>query len=217
MKIHRGNFESNVLFLKKTKLLNKKQKILEIGSGNGAMVSYLKKQGYNITGTEVNPTYIDFAKKHFGVRLQKITTGKLPFSTESFDVVLSFDVFEHIPDSKQHLQDVKRILKKNGVYAFATPNKITNIPFEILKEMSFSKYKSYHPSLYTMGQLKNLLLSEEFTPKFYNISVMTNFFKQKLHKYTGAFGSFLLSIINLDELPLWLKTNFFVVGKMGRK
>lgn len=213
MKIHRGNFESNIAFLKKTKLLNKKQKILEIGSGNGAMVSYLKKQGYTITGTEVNPQYITFAKKHFGVKLQKLKIGKLPFKSESFDIVLSFDVFEHIPDSRQHLQDVKRILKKNGVYAFATPNKITNVPFEILKEKSFTKYKTYHPSLYTMDQLKKLLLSEGFSPRFFDIPVATGFFKEKLNKHLGVWGRLLLRIVNPDDLPTFLKTNFFVINR----
>ena len=58
----------------------------------------------------------------------------LPFADQSFDTVLSFDVFEHIPDSDKHLREVRRVLKNGGQYLLQTPNKWTNIPFELLRE-----------------------------------------------------------------------------------
>lgn len=213
MKIHRGNFESNVLFLKKAKVLKKGQKILEIGSGNGAMVSYLKKEGFNITGTEINKKYIAFAKKQFGVKLLPSKGESLPFKDKSFDVVLSFDVFEHIPDSNTHLQEVRRVLKDGGIYAFVTPNKLTNVPFEILKERSLTKYKEYHPSVKTYWGLKNLLQKQSFNLKFIEVPVVTPYFEEKIKKYLGSFGLFLIKIINPDLLPIFFKTNFYMISK----
>ena len=125
IKINRGNFEANVFFIKKTGLLTKDKKILEIGSGNGTMVNYLSKQSYNIIGTEINEEYVSFAKNNFGIKLKKISGENIKFKDNSFDSVLSFDVFEHIPNSDKHLQEVKRVLKPKGHYLLQTPNKWT--------------------------------------------------------------------------------------------
>ncbi len=213
MKIHRGNFESNKEFLEKTKLLDKNKKILEIGSGNGYLVRYLLDQGYDITGTEIGDDYINFAKTNLSVDLSKIDGEKLNFEDQTFDIVLSFDVLEHIPNTDKHLQEVKRILKPGGFYLFGTPNKITNIPFEIIKEKSFSKYKKYHCSLYTYHGLTKKLEQNYFEPEFIKIPVVNSFFKNKIKKYIGHLGLFIIKILNPDILPNQLKTNFYVVAK----
>jgi len=125
IKINLGNFESNLLFLKKTGILNKDKRILEIGSGKGTMVNYLSKQGYDIIGTEINEKYISFAKNNFSIKLKKMSGENIKFKDNSFDLVISFDVFEHIPNSDKHLQEVKRVLKPKGHYLLQTPNKWT--------------------------------------------------------------------------------------------
>jgi 16S rRNA A1518/A1519 N6-dimethyltransferase RsmA/KsgA/DIM1 with predicted DNA glycosylase/AP lyase activity len=62
MKLHRGNFNSNKLFLGKTRLLKRTHTILEIGPGHGAMMKYLQNKGFNIIGLEINDKYIKSAK-----------------------------------------------------------------------------------------------------------------------------------------------------------
>jgi ubiquinone/menaquinone biosynthesis C-methylase UbiE len=212
MKIHRGNFESNLLFLEKSGIINKQMTILEIGSGTGALVKHLQNEGYNIIGTEVNHEYISFAQKEFGIDLVPLKNYQLPFPDESFDVILSFDVFEHIPDTDAHLKEVYRVLKKEGCYLLATPNKITNIPFEIIKEKSFTKYKTYHPSLHTFPEIKKRFKKHGFEIKFEKIPLVNDFFKEKIKKYFGNFGLIALKIINPDALPLAFKTNFYITA-----
>ena len=141
-KIYMGNFESNLIFLEKAGLLTKDKKILEIGSGKGVMVDYLLRHNYNITGTEINDEYINFARKHYGIELKKVSGEHLDFEDSSFDIVISFDVFEHIPDTDKHLQEVRRVLRPGGCYLLQTPNKWTNIPFEIIKSRSLTDIKS---------------------------------------------------------------------------
>src|SRR3989344_8318777 len=147
--INLGNLKSNILFLKKTKLLNKNKKILEIGCGRGSLVDYLIKQGYNIKGIDSNKKYLIEGTNIHGNIPIKYTMGEdLNFPKSHFDIVLSFDVFEHIKDTDRHLQEVKRVLKKGGYYLMGTPNKLTNIPWEILQTKSL-KYQRYHCSLHT--------------------------------------------------------------------
>jgi hypothetical protein len=111
------------------------------------------------------------------------------------------------------LQEVKRVLKNNGYYLLQTLNKITNVFFEIIKEKSFTKYKKYHCSLHTYRQIKKRFIKNNFRVEFINIPIVNNYFKTKIKKYLGFFGIFLIKFINIDKLPLYLKTNFYIVAK----
>jgi SAM-dependent methyltransferase len=214
MKLHRGNFESNLLFLKKSGLLDTPKRILEIGSGRGALVSKLREMGHDAMGTEVNPEYMAYAKDEYGVELVTISTATtaLPFEDKDFDLVVSFDVFEHIPKTKEHVAEVKRVLKSGGSYLVCTPNKWTNIPFEILKEKSLTKYKEYHCALHNYWQIQERFHKAGFTTRFIEVPLVTPYFVEKIRKYLGAPGVLLVKVLRPDSWPQWIKTNFYLVA-----
>ena len=217
IKISRGNFEANLIFLNRTGLLTKDRNILEIGSGKGALVSYLSKKGYRITGTDISLLALRVAVKNDPQNQYLGADGfDLPFKNNTFDLVLSFDVFEHIPDTDKHLEEVKRVLKPNGYYLVQTPNKWTNAPFEIIKEKSLSRYKEYHSSLHNYWQLKRRFEKNGFNVRFYDIPVVNDFFRAKIKRQFGKFSLKLLSIFNPDRFPYFLKTNFYMEGKLER-
>lgn len=215
-KIERGNLCANIDFIKKSGLLDKNKKILEIGCGTGSLTNYFFKKGYNIIGIDINKFLIIKGKELYGNNLP-ISIGRgenLKYKDNTFDVVLSFDVFEHIFDSDKHLQEVKRIIKNSGYYLLQTPDKLTNIPFEIIKEKSFFKYKKYHCSLHSYWGLKNRFKKHGFEIEFIDISVVNKYFKEKIKRYLGNFGLFLIKIINPDKMPISLKTNFYIITKL---
>ena len=214
MKLHRGNFESNLLFLQKSGLLGSPKRILEIGSGRGALVRELLNLGHEVTGTEVNPEYMEYAEDQYGVNLVAISTAStdLPFRSESFDMVVSFDVFEHIPKTKKHVEEVKRILAPGGSYLVCTPNKWTNIPFEIWKEKSFTKYKEYHCSLHNYWQIQKRFHDAGFSTRFVQVPLVTPYFIEKMRRYLGGFGVLLVRVPRPDSWPAWMKTNFYLVA-----
>ena len=76
---------------------------------------------------------------------------RLGFSDSTFDLVLSFDVFEHIADSDAHLAEVARVLRPGGAYALQTPNKWTNSVFETIRWRSVTAWKADHCSLHSLG------------------------------------------------------------------
>ena len=214
MKVHRGNFQSNITFLKKSHFFNDtSQRVLEIGSGNGTMCFVLKKLGYSVIGTEVNQDYIRRAKDLFAVDLVSVSEEQLPFETASFDAVVSFDVFEHIPDSKKHLSEVYRVLKPGGRYFFTTPNKYLNVPFEIIKERSITKWKTYHCSVKSLLEVSWLCRSVGFQVAFCSVPAVNEFFKTKLRTYIGNWSLAVLKFINPDKFPLFLRTNLYVVAR----
>lgn len=59
------------------------------------------------------------SKNKKGIRHEDLTG--LSFADEQFDVVLSFDVFEHIPNYRKAFRECRRVLKKDGLLFFSVP------------------------------------------------------------------------------------------------
>jgi SAM-dependent methyltransferase len=213
-----GPFESNLRFLEQTGLLTRDAGILEIGSGKGRLLNHFHKLGYDIRGVEVNREYIAASRELFGeLPLSAVDSEKLPAADASLDFVLSFDVFEHIPDSDAHLREVRRVLRPGGYYLLQTPNKWTNAVFETFRWRSLTAWKREHCSLHSYGELRRRCERHGFRVEFHDVPLVTDFFRFKIEAYFGRPGLMLIKVFNPDLLPLWLRTNFFVTArKEGR-
>lgn len=67
-------------------------KILDVGSGEFGLATYISK-GFDIAGTD-----IVFGKhEEKGFKMVKASADKLPFKNNSFDIVVSIDMMEHLP------------------------------------------------------------------------------------------------------------------------
>jgi len=89
----------------------KKDKILDVGGGEGAYSEELKKRGFNVTCIDINKAYIEKAKKR-GVKAYVMDAKSLAFPDKSFDISVMFEVLEHIPDPEIVLEEVARVTKK---------------------------------------------------------------------------------------------------------
>lgn len=102
--------------------LNNDKKILSVGVGSGLMEEFLQKNGFNVIGVDVVDSRIT---KSFPFKL--IDDEKLPFKKNSFDIIISNHVIEHVLNQNKHLSEMKRILKHGGFVYLATPNKYSFI------------------------------------------------------------------------------------------
>lgn len=50
------------------------------------------------------------------------STTRLPFRSASFDKIICSEVLEHVPDDRQSIQEMARVLKDDGVLAISVPN-----------------------------------------------------------------------------------------------
>jgi len=101
-------------------------KILEIGCGYGAFTSLLSQKGALVVGTEIDDISLKIARKFLGhnrqVKLVKVADELLPFKKNYFDVVVMFDVIEHVKNPKRIMQEIYRVLKNHGtLYIEFTP------------------------------------------------------------------------------------------------
>jgi ubiquinone/menaquinone biosynthesis C-methylase UbiE len=95
------------------------QSYLDFGCGNGAAaVRLASRLGLNVTGIDVDPEQIEVARETSGqntnVRFLAVDGTKLPFGDNEFDFVATHMVTHHIPDWRDALQQMLRVLKPNG-------------------------------------------------------------------------------------------------------
>jgi SAM-dependent methyltransferase len=210
-----GNYEANLRFLREAGLTRGAGPLLEIGSGKGRMLDLLRREGFDAQGVEVNETMIQESRRLYGdLPIHHVDGATLPFSDGAFSTVVSFDVFEHIPDSDAHLREVRRILKPGGTYLLQTPNKWTNVVFETIRWRSFTAFRADHCSLHSYREIQDRFGRHGFDTEFFDIPVVTDFFKWKVRRYLGLPGLALLKIANPDRFPRALRTNFYVKARL---
>ena len=123
-KEQRGNLRTNLEFITETNLLKPNDMILEIGCGIGSVVAELNEKGYDITGTDISGEAIAYGLKKYGdIKLQVQPAEDLQFEDQTFDVLLSFDLFEHIARIDKHISEVHRVLREDG---FSSSRRQTN-------------------------------------------------------------------------------------------
>lgn len=207
-KLHRGNLKLNISFLEKTGLVSPGLKALEIGCGIGSVAAFLAEKGCCVVAGDISQKAVEFGReKHPGLDLRVFPAEKLPFENESFDLLLSFDLLEHIAEAGKHVKEAARVLKPGGSYVFETPNKLSNSIYETLKSRSLG-WRRAHPSLQSPGSLKKLLARHGLSCEFVKMDIRNEY---NLNKF-GAFR-FLFRLIDFRKLPLALQTNLYVVAR----
>lgn len=104
---------------------SKSSRVLEAGSGTGRVVKYLYDQGYKHTeGIELNRAAVkSFNKKFPKIKVIQGDILKMPYKSESFNLIASYGVVEHfIPGLEEPLKAFKTILKKNGILIASVPS-----------------------------------------------------------------------------------------------
>lgn len=98
------------------------KKVLDIGSGTGETLSFLKKlfPKSAFTGIDILPEAARYTKKR-GHKAFVGNAAKLPFKKNSFDLILILDVIEHIKDDLGVLKEAKRVLAPGGVIIITAP------------------------------------------------------------------------------------------------
>jgi len=94
-------------------------KVLDIGSGNGYVLSRYAREGCDVYGIDITRTAIDLCEKRFGFLELSGTfmvgnADKLPFASETFDCVCSMGVLHHTPDTEKAICEIHRVLKPGG-------------------------------------------------------------------------------------------------------
>lgn len=139
----------------------KNKTVLEIGCGTGYGSNLLEKYVKNITAfdKDSNTIKIDIAK-YRGKKINFLCSSIEDFYIKKhFDVVISFQVIEHIKNPELFIKKVFTFLKPHGLFIITTPN---------FKTQSYNE-NPYHVHEYTAAELKKFLVKYGFSPHIYGI------------------------------------------------
>lgn len=95
--------------------------VLDAGAGAGEMFHYdFKYRAARMAGVDLDPRVERNPQLHEGICA---SLTEIPFGDETFDVVFSRYVLEHIDPPQALLKEINRVLKPGGEFIFLTPNK----------------------------------------------------------------------------------------------
>jgi SAM-dependent methyltransferase len=106
-------------------LLGINKSVLDLGCNNGYGTALLNSRCANVIGIDVSPMAIQDAQQRFGnygINFLVYDGRTIPFGDRSFDMIVSFQVIEHIADTTSYLAEIVRVLRPAGMALFTTPN-----------------------------------------------------------------------------------------------
>jgi SAM-dependent methyltransferase len=96
-------------------------RVLEVGSGFGDVLIYLKSRGCEVLGTDLAPSAAEVGRAN-GVEIRIGNLADLRLPAESFDFGLMCHSLEHVPDPNVEIAELHRVLKPGAQLQIAVPN-----------------------------------------------------------------------------------------------
>lgn len=161
--------------------------ILDIGCSSGVFLDTAKKREWNTNGIELNKTEFELAQKK-GHKAYNDLLQDISFE-EKFDAISMWDVFEHIRDGEDYLNQMRNLLKDDGVIFLQIPSS-DSLAAKILQEKCNMFDGLEHVNLYGVATIK--LLAKKSGLKVLNLStviseigVINNYLSYE-HPYFGS-------------------------------
>jgi ubiquinone/menaquinone biosynthesis C-methylase UbiE len=99
-----------------SKWIGKNKKVLDLGGRDGTLTRYYCNENNVIIG-DIDKKALSYAKDNYDVETQIINLNEvLPFPDNSFDYVVMAEVLEHLPYPMITLEEISRVLKKDGQF-----------------------------------------------------------------------------------------------------
>jgi len=151
-------------------LLNPKgKKILDIGSGRGWMLYFLKKYfKYNVAvGTQISENAYRFSRGKLGLEIYNKDLLDLELNSAKFDIITLWHVLEHVPAPEAYIQRISELLENDGLILIEVPN--FNSWSRILsKKRWLAMDPAHHVTFFTPDSLGDLLEKYNFKIKKIN-------------------------------------------------
>ena len=202
-------------------------KIIEIGCGTGDFVNMLSKQGWNITGFDLDKKVIEIGRKYHNLNniyyedvFQVIDGNKTKH--DMYDIVCFFAVLEHLESPGTFIENVKKLLKGDGIIAFSVPNGESRLQ-KIYRRLT--RYIDYPPQHLTRWKGKTIdvfLEKHGFKKILYETSQpsITDIASDMIKLFTPTFISsktmMKIQSLSYRYLTKWLDGFAPMIDKKGR-
>jgi SAM-dependent methyltransferase len=103
------------------------KRVLDAGCGAGYGSAELADVAESVTGIDIAPEAVEHARAHYALPnlvFEQASCTLLPYGDGAFDLVVAFEVIEHLADWRAFLQEVRRVLAPAGQLIVSTPNRL---------------------------------------------------------------------------------------------
>lgn len=187
------------------------KRIAEIGAGDGGVIQFLRENN-DVVGLDISQTGIAHLKG-LGIRsaLVDISCECLPFDDGEIDVFMMFEVFEHLKNPQHAVEQLQRVVKRDGKILLSIPNPRTGHPYLYPSLFRFHAFKEY---LITNGFTVDRVVPYGFVPPLWRLVKPLVFTKKRIElenkpipsvgKQAGKPGIPLSSRLNhASSAPFW--------------
>jgi SAM-dependent methyltransferase len=171
-------------FLKED-IIWKGMRILNIGCGPTVFLKKLEELGCDITAVDINEKIIDFTRNILGVEnafVYEALDFIASYKEEKFDIIIFFELLEHLEDPGEFIRNLKSIIKDDGKIFFSVPNRERMIPSK-----DTSDYPPHHLTRWNKESLRNFLeIHRYFVDRITMLSDIANDFLWVIGIYFGT-------------------------------
>ena len=208
------------------------EEVLEVGVGVGTDLVQFAKHGAIVSGIDLTQNAIEMTKRNFtlrGLKYKTLQTGdseNLSFDNNSFDLVYSFGVLHHTPDTGQAVEEIHRVLKEEGkaiVMLYARGWKhyfkrifIHGIVFGKLFKYGYSKLINFQTEVHGFSPLTYVFTKGEIK-KLFHMFGEVEISKHRMGEYfdyapykTRMVPRFIKNILDLFTLEKLLGENYII-------
>jgi ubiquinone/menaquinone biosynthesis C-methylase UbiE len=184
------------------------KRVLDLGSGEGYGAAYIAQVASSVDGVDVDDDSVSHAaevyREQANLTFHKGNGARLPFDNAIFDLVTCFEVIEHVANQDEIVNEVRRVLKPDGVALISTPDKKT-----------YSDDRNYRNEFH----VKEFYVSEfeEFLGRYFP---RVKFYGQKIHATSVMWNidaelesQLFRAVSDLDVSPVW--SPVYVVAVCG--
>jgi SAM-dependent methyltransferase len=131
------------------------RRVLDVACGAGFGLELLEQAGARALGVDYAAGALAEARRSQPAsRLVRTDAARLPFRSQSFDLVVSFETIEHVTDARALVHEIRRVLKTGGCLVLSTPNRGFGPPER-------HTANPFHTREFTASEVRDLL-SETF-------------------------------------------------------
>lgn len=134
--------------------------IVEIGFGNGVLLSILKKSGYeNLLGVDPSHQCCETITKKYGIQSIVGNIDNIGLKENSVDLLILVGVLEHLCDLDSSLKKLHSLLKSNGKIYVVVPDASQ---YHLGEDAPFQEFSIEHINFFGVDSLKNLMNQYDF-------------------------------------------------------
>ena len=141
----------------------KTNKILDLGCGYGFFLEIAKKKGWDVYGVEITQEAVEHCEEK-GINMFKGEVKNVPFEPNSFDIIVSIEVLEHLNNPVEHVKKIHELMRSGGLHYMSTPNFNAYLRYKLKGNYDIIGYPN-HLSYYTPRTLKKLFIQNGFKVK----------------------------------------------------